>query len=355
MGLMFGSSSNDDTYNISAHHNLLTHNFRRNPLAQMGGTLDFVNNVIYNWGDYTWSGYVSWIDNNTKLNYVGNYVKPGPESNRSKSAVDVDNSRSTSQIAVYVEGNLSHHRTSYDLPEWYVVHPTDTNYIVENMFSAPTVTKLTADHAYKQVLNNAGAIIPERDTVDIYAVQSVMDSTAGIINNPSEFGGYPDYAPGTPPVDTDQDGMPDQWENENGLVLDNYDANDRDLDPNYDNVEVYINSLIPDPFVVKPAGVKDAINVKPENLKLFQNYPNPFNPSTNIAYSIDKSGLVELEIYNINGEKIKSLDNSFKSSGNYFVIWDGTNEIGQTVSSGVYLYRLTTSGEMTSRKMLFLK
>ncbi|MBD3289088.1 hypothetical protein GF337_09810, partial [candidate division KSB1 bacterium] len=248
MGLMFGSGASDDSYNFSAHHNLLTHNFRRNPLVQIVGTLDFVNNVIYNWGDHTWSGYVSWIDNDTKLNYVGNYVKPGPESNRSKSAVDVDNSRSTSQIGVYVKGSLSHHRPTYDEPEKNVVHPADWGYIVDVPYTAPNVTTLSATDAFNLVLANAGAIIPKRDTVDLFAVQSLIDSAAGIINNPAEFGGYPQLAEGTPPVDTDHDGMPDDWETENGLNPDANDANGRDLDPDYDNIEVYINSLIPSPI-----------------------------------------------------------------------------------------------------------
>jgi hypothetical protein len=93
----------------------------------------------------------------------------------------------------------------------------------------------------------------------------------------------------------------------------------------------------------------------PENYKLFQNYPNPFNPATTITYQIAKETNVKLAIYNSLGQLVKTLVNSNQSAGNYSISWDGTNELGTKVSSGIYLYRINTSGFTSVKKMIMLK
>lgn len=87
---------------------------------------------------------------------------------------------------------------------------------------------------------------------------------------------------------------------------------------------------------------------------LAQNYPNPFNPSTTIEYEIAASRIVKLDIFNILGQKIKRLVNQEQPAGTYKVIWDGTNENGHPVSSGVYYYRLIAGKEMQMRKMILM-
>jgi hypothetical protein len=84
---------------------------------------------------------------------------------------------------------------------------------------------------------------------------------------------------------------------------------------------------------------------------LHQNYPNPFNPQTTIEFETHKSGTVLLEIYNILGRSIRKLVNNTLPAGNYTVIWDGKNELGQKVPSGIYFYRLQMGGESSVRKM----
>ena len=88
----------------------------------------------------------------------------------------------------------------------------------------------------------------------------------------------------------------------------------------------------------------------PTKFALNQNYPNPFNPSTSISYNIPESGLVELNVYDMLGNKIKTLVNEQKSAGNYEVRFDASN-----LSSGMYIYRLITSGFTETKKMLFMK
>ena len=102
------------------------------------------------------------------------------------------------------------------------------------------------------------------------------------------------------------------------------------------------------------------IDISPENelaryFSLSQNFPNPFNPLTNIAYRINKIGLTKLVIYNAIGKKIKVLVNQKQSPGNYTIIWDGKDDYGNRVSSGVYVYQLRVNGLVKSRRMLLLK
>ena len=90
------------------------------------------------------------------------------------------------------------------------------------------------------------------------------------------------------------------------------------------------------------------------NYKL-SNYPNPFNPNTTISYQINQSGKVELSVYNIKGQKVKTLINEFKQTGKHSVVWNGKDNNSKRVSSGVYLYKITSSKKTVVKKMLMLK
>ena len=81
----------------------------------------------------------------------------------------------------------------------------------------------------------------------------------------------------------------------------------------------------------------------PENFDLYQNYPNPFNPTTTIVYSLPQKSSVEITIYDLQGREIKSLTRSAQSAGYQKVVWDGTNDYGKPVSSGIYVYRVRVS------------
>jgi len=85
------------------------------------------------------------------------------------------------------------------------------------------------------------------------------------------------------------------------------------------------------------------------------NYPNPFNPETTIAFTLPKDGLVTIDVYNIKGQKVKSIVAGNFNAGNHQVAWNGDNDNHQKVGSGVYFYRMTTDGYSSVKKMLLMK
>ncbi len=93
----------------------------------------------------------------------------------------------------------------------------------------------------------------------------------------------------------------------------------------------------------------------PEAFELLQNYPNPFNPTTSISYKIPRVAEVKLSIYNLYGQKLRTLVNERKAVGAYTVEWDGKDQFGKAVASGVYFYRLEAAEFVQTRKMLFVK
>jgi hypothetical protein len=98
---------------------------------------------------------------------------------------------------------------------------------------------------------------------------------------------------------------------------------------------------------------------KPQNdhlkFHLYQNYPNPFNPITTIKYSIQAPSNILLAIYDLSGKLIKILDQGKKIAGEYQVIWDGTDNNHQPVSTGIYFYTLRIGKMKYSRMMVFVK
>jgi len=93
----------------------------------------------------------------------------------------------------------------------------------------------------------------------------------------------------------------------------------------------------------------------PHTFSLAQNYPNPFNARTVINYSLPKDSEVKIDIYNILGQRVKTVVDEYQLAGYKTVVWDGTNEKGSTVASGIYLYRIQAGDFTSSRKMLLLK
>ena len=93
----------------------------------------------------------------------------------------------------------------------------------------------------------------------------------------------------------------------------------------------------------------------PLNTKLNQNYPNPFNPTTTINYSLKENSKVSLDIYNIKGQKVKQLISGQLSAGQHSVVWNGKDDNGKSVSSGIYFYKMKTGNYNETRKMLLLK
>jgi FlgD Ig-like domain len=93
----------------------------------------------------------------------------------------------------------------------------------------------------------------------------------------------------------------------------------------------------------------------PTEYSLSQNYPNPFNPETTIEYTLPKPAFVKLKVYNLFGQEVKTLVNEFQQTGVKLVVWDGQDNLGQVVTSGVYIYRID-AGEFTkSARLILLK
>jgi hypothetical protein len=93
----------------------------------------------------------------------------------------------------------------------------------------------------------------------------------------------------------------------------------------------------------------------PDGYALEQNYPNPFNPTTTIGFSIPSSQHVTLEIYNVQGQIVRTLIDEVRGAGEHSVEWDATSDGGDRVASGVYFYRLTTGDMVVAKKMTLLK
>lgn len=93
----------------------------------------------------------------------------------------------------------------------------------------------------------------------------------------------------------------------------------------------------------------------PDGLELKQNHPNPFNPTTTISFNIPETQAVLLEVYNVNGQKIRTLVDAVVNAGEFSVEWDATDDNGDKVASGIYMYRLTVGDYTTSKKMTLLK
>ena len=101
---------------------------------------------------------------------------------------------------------------------------------------------------------------------------------------------------------------------------------------------------------------KTAVQTRPEAFALADNFPNPFNPTTTIRYALPQAADVELTVYNVVGQPVRTLVAEYQSAGRYAVEWDATNDSGHSLSSGMYLYRLQAGGEFLKvKKMLLLK
>ncbi len=155
----------------------------------------------------------------------------------------------------------------------------------------------------------------------------------------------------------------------NGMMLPlKIDCNDRDPDNNDDGRTLSVNyggagntenwlrpsswgyMLVGDPEVA--IDDDEAVAMK---FELQDNYPNPFNPTTNIKFQIPAVTKVDLAIYDMLGNKIKTIVNEKRNAGTYDVQWNGTNDMGAMVSSGVYFYKLRTDNHIATKKMMFIK
>jgi flagellar hook assembly protein FlgD len=93
----------------------------------------------------------------------------------------------------------------------------------------------------------------------------------------------------------------------------------------------------------------------PGSFSLRQNYPNPFNPTTTISFELPKKSRVVLDIFNLLGRRVKALHDGIMPAGTHSIIWNGLNEAGEEVTSGIYFYRLRSDDRTACKKMVLLK
>jgi len=252
----------------SYHHNLITH--LNNRAIRFNGArahdtialIDYRNNVIYNWGNTNaaYGGEVNIAGGVSQVNIVNNYYKPGPAAPAELKFVHAsyqkENSKGTGQW--FANGNIMEGDKSLTKKNDRGIDLAEAGYpknaVAENSFPVSAhLPEQTATDAYEQVLKYAGAIFPKRDVVDERIVKETKTGTAigkgvygkpGIIDSPFAVGGWPLYKSTAGPTDTDRDGMPDAWENKNGL--NSKDANDRNkiASDGYTMLEKYLNELV---------------------------------------------------------------------------------------------------------------
>jgi len=257
------------------HHNVLAFHDSRNPRfcgsrytnSPLTECVNFVNNVIYNWGGN--SGYAG---EGGSYNMVNNYYRSGIARSTgstsyrifSPNADDGSNSQPLGTWGkFYLSGNVMKNYSPVTIDNWVGFQPVSlgTKNIAELKstipFSSPVISTQTAENAYSSVTSYAGASL-KRDAVDTRIINNILNgtvsctagsngSTGGFIDSQKDVGGWPAYSfvVNDVPVDTDADGMPDAWESAHGLNLNNVtDGVSTSLDGNFTNVEVYLNSLV---------------------------------------------------------------------------------------------------------------
>jgi len=129
-------------------------------------------------------------------------------------------------------------------------------------------------------------------------------------------------------------------------------ARDNELNGISDRAQFVHDSII---FLGNQLGSITNAGPTPKVTSLAQNYPNPFNPQTTIAFTLKDRGGVSLKVYSVNGELVRTLVNENRAANSYKVTWDGRNDAGSTVSSGVYFYKLVTNNFSQTKKMVLLK
>jgi pectate lyase len=220
------------------HHNLYAHNRSRNPRPG-SGTVDFRNNVIYDWNGM--AGYAE--DNTHRVNYVANYIKAGP------STVDHRNiafHTGMTKTFYYVHGNVFEGLVAEGQEDDRIFRVRNGGNLAGEPVDVPPVKTDTATVAFERVLAEAGAILPKRDSVDARIVEQVRSGTGKHIDSQDQVGGWPELESASAPADTDNDGMPDAWEKSHELNPEDPSDTNADTDGDrYTNLEEFLNATDP--------------------------------------------------------------------------------------------------------------
>lgn len=258
--------------NATFHHNLLAHHDSRNPRFDHSyvnnkcfGPLDYVNNVVYNWGGNSSYGGEG-IDQPRQINMVNNYYKPGPATSKKTRLLDPTVSCPYCEKIdtlipgkFYLSGNYMFDSEQVTKDNWLGSTVKSDNVKALTRWTTGLTTlpaEQTAEEAFETVLSKAGCSL-RRDTIDTRIANEVRTGTAsckgsngstgGLIDSSADAGGYIKYMSEAAPQDTDFDGIPDEWELAHGLnPKSRADAKAQTLVKGHTNLEVYLNSLVSD-------------------------------------------------------------------------------------------------------------
>lgn len=242
---------------VCIHHNLFFSSRNRHPTLGGGkpgdcntkAVFDFRNNVLYNWEGHTNLAH-------GQFNLINNYYRPGPNTDSRKHPIapkaEAHNVTVGFMSGSVYEGNPEWTRDNYSAMRWGVRGGNYIGNVTQEKFRLPAEPVAaddrpfthSAEEAYRLVLDRAGAS-KSRDTADERIIQGIRDRTHRRIDSQEEVGGWPELSSAPTPKDTDQDGMPDEWET--GMELDPNDPDDRNCDHDgdgYTNLEEYLNSLV---------------------------------------------------------------------------------------------------------------
>jgi hypothetical protein len=251
----------------SYHHNLISNQNSRTVRfngARAHDTLaviDYRNNVIFNWksANACYGGEVDIPGGRSAINMINNYYIPGPATSKELKFVKANYNQAKAKGfgQWYLNGNVmegnkkitANNELGIDLTELPGEYKKQAVVAKPFIISEPVLTQ-PAPEAYQLVLKNVGASLPKYDAVDQRLIaeaklHKAVRGEKGIINDASEAGGWPVYQYTKAAVDTDKDGMPDEWEIKNGLnPKQASDNSEYKLDKDFTNIEVYINGLV---------------------------------------------------------------------------------------------------------------
>lgn len=246
-GMFFWGKYTHPSRRFSLHHNYFPHNGGRNPEINYNGNLNAVNNITYGFT----GGKTPKSAGDAKVNWIHNFVRGSVDSNKADEIFEVrdDNTGSSSDPRIYVEGNIGSRRTSQSDPEqWYVGFSWRNELLSESLRSMTpvtpndvTVTPMTEEYA-REILETVGSSV-NRDSADDRMISDFINGTGSLKDNvsfPEDFPVIPNPAPNK---DLDSDGMADEWELVNGFDT-SVDDSAADKDGNgYTNIEEYLHFL----------------------------------------------------------------------------------------------------------------
>lgn len=343
--------------NATFSNNLIASHISRNPaLGNTGNSLhpiskaDMVNNVIYNWGfNSTYGG------DNQKNNVMNDYYKPGPATHEKVLKRIISPGKDGTPSWFHVSGNYMVGNEAVTADNTLGIEEIKTGVSFSDtpfdVLGHQELDIKSAEDAYEQVLNKAGATFPRRDAVDARVVNDVRHGTGRTINHEYEVGGLPELKMEEVPIDRDHDGIPDEWELAHGLDPNNPEDGKEITASGYSNLELYLHSLVD-------------IDYEPQNpdIRLASPRPNSvFKTGDKVNFSVnlnDKKNIKKVEFYQ-NDQKIgESTSGSFgfdwenAPEGTWYVSAKAIDRDGnetQTTSIAIHINTKNQSGDWKSK------